>query len=522
MFFRRLNWNVVGWFRTVSLISYIVIGLGVAAMIYHYVTTGSALRLGLSFTGGTDITVKFGHPAAAKQPATDISVSKDQIVAALSKAGVTDAQINTLGKAGDVGTSRWTIETQKDFGDKSDPLWSALSGVAPIDRQQSSVSTVGPSLSHEYLWNAVKALLIAISIQFIYIAFRFGWNYIFGLVTVIALVRDSAMMIGIYAIADKRVDDAFLAAVLTVIGYSVMDTIVILDRIRENSKLMAGDPFDHIVNQSILQTMTRSVNTLATVVITLVALLALGGASLQNFAFALLVGIVSGGYHSIFYSAPLVARFQKNIRERARISGARNSLEAGPRTVAEARAQGGKSVGNREEVIAARKARRERERQAAQRGVSPARYKKNRPEGSPASAVGVVEPDVAYDEEYLDREVDLEHEHLATLDREHDIDPLDAQNAGIHDRDYELGHEEITLNLDDVETPRPAPAHPGEDHKYKPAASDAGGGGFRSAPRHVRQRVIDARSSRRRGDVSRRTLRQKRKLSRARPVCDDR
>ncbi|GAC1590176.1 MAG: hypothetical protein NVS3B28_16920 [Candidatus Velthaea sp.] len=466
MFFRRLNWNVVGWFKTVSLISYIVIGLGVVAMIYHYVTTGSALRLGLSFTGGTDITVKFGKPAdtAHRKPATDISVNKDQIVAALSKAGVSDAQINTLGKAGDTGTSRWTIETQKDFGDKSDPLWSALSGIAPIDRQQSSVSTVGPSLSHEYLFNAVKALLIAISIQFLYIAFRFGWNYIFGLVTVIALVRDSAMMIGIYAIADKRVDDAFLAAVLTVIGYSVMDTIVILDRIRENSKLMAGEAFDHIVNQSILQTMTRSVNTLATVVITLVALLALGGASLQNFAFALLVGIVSGGYHSIFYSAPLVARFQSRIRERARISGTKNSLEAGPRTVAEARAQSGKSSANRDEVIAARKARRERERQAAQRGNGPARYKKNRPEAGPATAVGVVEPEAGFEGEYLEREVDLEHEHLAPHDHDREIDPLDAQNAGIHDRDYELGHEEIVLNLEDVETTPPAPAHPGEEH----------------------------------------------------------
>ena len=93
---------------------------------------------------------------------------------------------------------------------------------------------------------------------------------------------------------------------LTVVGYSVMDTIVILDRIRENVKIMNGQPYATIVNTSILQTMTRSVNTLATVVVTLVALLAFGGASLQNFAFALLVGICSGGYHSIFYSAPLV------------------------------------------------------------------------------------------------------------------------------------------------------------------------------------------------------------------------
>src|SRR5664279_2667587 len=111
MFFRRLNWNVVGWFNTVSYISYAVIALGVAATIYPYVTTGSALRLGLSFTGGTDITVAY------KQ-----SVSREQIAAALQKIGDSDGQINTLSKAGDIGTPRWTIATQKDFGNDSGPL----------------------------------------------------------------------------------------------------------------------------------------------------------------------------------------------------------------------------------------------------------------------------------------------------------------------------------------------------------------------------------------------------------------
>jgi preprotein translocase subunit SecF len=439
MFFRRLNWNVVGWFNTVSYISYAVIALGAAAMIYHYVTTGSALRLGLSFTGGTDITVTY------KQ-----SVTRDQIATALQKVGVSDAQINTLTKPGDVGTPRWTIETQKDFGNNSAPLKAVLGAIAPIDPSQVSVSTVGPSLSHEYLFNAIKALVIAIAIQFLYIAFRFGWNYIFGLVTVIALVRDSAMMIGIYAIADKRVDDAFLAAVLTVIGYSVMDTIVILDRIRENVKLMAGQKFDTIVNTSILQTMTRSVNTLATVVITLVALLALGGASLQNFAFALLVGICSGGYHSIFYSAPLVAKLQNAQRERAHTGS--SNLEQ-PRTKAEARQQAakaaGSSVADRDAVLAARKARRERERSATQRPGAPARYKRRRPD-SPASAVGVVDPGVehAYDEANVE-EFEPEHE-IPTGER---VDPLDAQNAGQHDRDYDLGHEEIHLNLEAVDAP---------------------------------------------------------------------
>jgi preprotein translocase SecF subunit len=461
MFFRRLNWNVVGWFNTVSYISYAIIALGVVAMVYHYATTGSALRLGLSFTGGTDITVTY------KQ-----SVTREQLAAALGTVGVADAQINTLGKAGDVGTPRWTIETQKDFGDNSAPLKAALASVGPIDARQVAVSTVGPSLSHEYLFNAVKALVIAIAIQFLYIAFRFGWNYIFGLVTVIALVRDSAMMIGIYAIANRRVDDAFLAAVLTVIGYSVMDTIVILDRIRENTKLMAGQRFDTIVNTSILQTMTRSVNTLATVVVTLVALLALGGASLQNFAFALLVGICSGGYHSIFYSAPLVAKLQN--AQRARTLAAGTALDM-PRTKAEARQASAKSasvVADRDAVLAARKARRERERLAQKSPAAPPRYKRRRPQ-SPASAIGVVEPDLAHEYDETDEYTEHESAGGEMPGGGHLLDPLDAQIAGQHERDYELGHEEIHLNLEAVDAPhyvapvRPKAADPlpGDDAK---------------------------------------------------------
>ncbi len=442
MFFRRLNWNVVGWFRTVSAISYAVILLGVIFMGYHWVKDGSPLRLGLSFTGGTDLTVKYATP-----------VEKAKIVAALASIGVTDARINTLSKAGEPLGERWTIETQTDFGNNSAPLRKALDSVGPRtdkDREASSTSTVGPSLSHEYLFNAIKALVIAISIQFLYVAFRFGWNLIFGWVCVVALVRDSLMMIGIYGIAGRRVDDAFLAAVLTVIGYSIMDTIVILDRIRENVKLMDGKPFDEIVNTSILQTMTRSVNTLATVVITLVALLAFGGASLQNFAFALLVGICSGGYHSIFFSAPLVAVMQKRVSSRTgRGVFRRSSLAGQPKTVAAAR--GGASAASiqrdREAVAAARRARRELERQgASRRTAAPPRYKRSQqqidyeklenrnfgaqiPQKPPQVEDGEVDP--------------IEH---------HDqIDPLDAQAMGMHDEAAELGHEEIRLNLGDDE-----------------------------------------------------------------------
>jgi preprotein translocase SecF subunit len=424
MLFRRLNWNIVGWFRIVSTISYLIIAAGIATMIYHGFEGGHGfkpshmLRLGLSFTGGTDITVQYAHPATAA------AVTK-----ALAPLHLKDVKITTAGTGG----TGFVIQTTSAYANDSAPLWKALGTVAPVNRAASQIAAVGPSLGAEYLRNALWALVIALSIQFIYIAFRFGWNYIFGLVTVIALVRDAFMMVGIYAIADKRADDAFLAAVLTVIGYSVMDTIVILDRIRENTKLMAGAAYDTIVNESIKQTMTRSFNTLATVVVTLVALLALGGASLKNFAFALLVGICSGGYHSIFYSAPLVLVFRKRQLEAAakrRRLGLAQERTAGARAHAESAALQSRGGVAREDIVAARRERRARRKAARSVApVQPPRYRRKRQE-SGAGAVALEEAPGGMSEE---------------------IDPLDAQVAGLHDAALEQGHEEIHLNLGDEE-----------------------------------------------------------------------
>ncbi len=405
MLFRKLNWNIVGWFRTVSMISYLVIALGVAAMIYHGFEGGQGfqpshmLRLGLSFTGGTDINVTFTQPTTT-----------DAVRAGLAPLSLVDERVTTAGENG----THFLIATQTSFANNSVPLKDALAKVAPVDQSALSITAIGPTLGGEYLRNALWALVIALGIQFLYIAFRFGWNYIFGLVTVVALVRDAAMMIGIYALAGKSADDAFLAAVLTVIGYSVMDTIVILDRIRENTKIMGGQPYDVIVNESIKQTMTRSVNTLATVVITLVALLALGGGSLKNFAFALLVGICSGGYHSIFYSAPLVLVFRKRQLETA-ARKRRESLTVAPASSSRSEGSASGRASSREDIIAARRQRREKQKTVRPEPGSPARYKRK----------------------------------AATME----IDPLDAQTSGLHDAAFDEGHEEITLNLEGFDAP---------------------------------------------------------------------
>ncbi len=414
MLFRRLNWNIVGWFRTVSAISYLVMALGAAAMIYHGFQGGDGfhanhmLRLGLSFTGGTDVSVSYDGP-------TQPQAVKD----ALAPLNLSDERITTAGSDG----KNFQIQTQTSFANNSVPLKDALAKAGPYDASKLSITALGPTLGAEYLRLALWALLIALGIQFIYIAFRFNWNYIFGLVTVIALVRDALVMIGIYAIANRPADDAFLAAVLTVIGYSVMDTIVILDRIRENTKIMGGARYETIVNESIKQTMTRSVNTVATVVITLVALLLLGGGSLKNFAFALLVGILSGAYHSIFFSAPLVVIFRK--RQIAAAERKRRTSLSAPAAVSTSKAATTVSRGaSREDIVAARRARREKQKATRPTASTSARYRRK------AATADVAE-----------------------------IDPLDAQVSGLHEEAFDAGHEEINLNLDGFDTPEHVESH---------------------------------------------------------------
>ena len=177
--------------------------------------------------------------------------------------------------------------------------------------------------------------------------------------------------------------------------------------------------------------MTRSFNTLATVVITLVALLALGGASLKNFAFALLVGICSGGYHSIFYSAPLVLVFRKRQLEaaaRRRRAGLSQDRTVTARSRSESTALQSRTGVAREDIVAARRERRQKAKSArATPPAAPQRYRKKR--GDSTGAVAIEEP-YAGEEEAI-------------------IDPLDAQKAGLHDAALEQGHEEISLNLED-------------------------------------------------------------------------
>lgn len=186
--------------------------------------------------------------------------------------------------------------------------------------------TVGPSVGRETAQKAIKAVIAASLAIVFYITFAFRkipkpYSSIkFGLVAVIALIHDILVVVGVFSFLGHfykvEVDSLFITALLTVMGFSIHDTIVVFDRIRENLRKMAGRQFSEIVNESIIQTLVRSLSTSLTVLFTLSALLLFGGESIRWFIVALLIGIASGTYSSIFNAAPLLVVWEEWSKRR--------------------------------------------------------------------------------------------------------------------------------------------------------------------------------------------------------------
>jgi preprotein translocase SecF subunit len=217
----------------------------------------------------------------------------------------------------------FTVETQTDFTkvDPKHPETSLDAIMADVqlkygDAYVQSSDEVGPAIASETARNAILAVLVASAFILGYITWAFrhvgGWrqSVVYGACAIIALLHDAFVILGLWAIFghffDFKVDTLFVTAVLTVIGFSVHDTIVVFDRVRENLARRTGESFEEVVNASLVQTMSRSLNTSLTVLITLAALTLFGGATIRSFTLALLIGIASGTYSSIFNASMLL------------------------------------------------------------------------------------------------------------------------------------------------------------------------------------------------------------------------
>lgn len=185
--------------------------------------------------------------------------------------------------------------------------------------------SVGPTIGKETTENAAKAVILASIAIVLYVAWAFRQipkpysSFRFGICAVVALIHDVLVIIGLFSLFGHffkvEIDNLFITALLTIMGFSVHDTIVVFDRIRENLRKMAGEPFDLVVNESIIQTLARSLSTSLTVLFTLFALLLFGGESIRWFIVALLIGITSGTYSSVFNAAPLLVVWDEISRK---------------------------------------------------------------------------------------------------------------------------------------------------------------------------------------------------------------
>jgi preprotein translocase subunit SecF len=266
------------------------------------------LKPGIDFAGGQVMEVK-----QAK--------NQDEVKAIFVQAGVRDLTITSGGDG--VVIARYRDAEGKSAVETNAEIKAKLATIGAVE---ASFESVGPSVSRDITRNAILAVGLAsvAIVVFMAIAFRnmpppvSPWS--FGMAAVIALLHDTLVMLGIFSILGHffniEIDSLFVTAVLTAIGFSVHDTIVVFDRIRENLKRY-NYPFEVIVNDSIVETLARSLSTSLTVIFTLLALLIFGGETIRIFVFALLIGIFSGTFSSIFNAAPLLVTWNNYKLKRA-------------------------------------------------------------------------------------------------------------------------------------------------------------------------------------------------------------
>jgi preprotein translocase subunit SecF len=180
------------------------------------------------------------------------------------------------------------------------------------------VEIVGPKVGGELRWQAVKATLYALAGMLVYIAFRFEWIY--GAAAVIAVFHDTLITIGLFSLLNKEISLTVIAALLTLVGYSMNDTIVVFDRIRENLKIMRREKLDVLINRSVNQTLSRTILTSGLTFLTVLALFLFGGEVLHGFSLALVIGIIIGTYSSVFIASPILVFWQDFVEKRKKPS----------------------------------------------------------------------------------------------------------------------------------------------------------------------------------------------------------
>lgn len=298
--------------RTYFLFSALLVGAGIIAMLISTLRTGSPFLVGVDFQSGTRFEVQFAEP-----------VGEDELRELFAGFGISNPVVTSL--AGQGLENAWQIRTEFLQPEESRAVLAALEDdLAPLLPDTTQVQTVSASVGAEVTRAAFVAILVASVIILIYIMISFRQvphPFRYGATAVIAMLHDIAIIFGFIAIAGLlfgwEVDALFLTAVLTVAGFSLQDTIVVFDRIRENIGKRPLEDFETLANRSVLETIHRSLATQLNAMFILVAILLFGGASIRHFIAVLFIGLISGTYSSIFGAVPLLVAWEKRALEAA-------------------------------------------------------------------------------------------------------------------------------------------------------------------------------------------------------------
>lgn len=282
--FIRLRWYAIS-------ASAILIMAGIVSIIVK-----GGPKYGVDFLGGTQIRIHFSQ-------VPDLGAVRS----AVGAAGFGDAEIKTFGERNDI-----LIRVQKQELDApvAEGIMRELRQAFPANvPEQRLVESVGPKIGSELRDAAIWATLFSLAMILIYVSFRF--EFIFAVGAVVALFHDVMIALGFFSLLDLEVNLTVVAAFLTIVGFSLNDTIVVMDRIRENRRLVRGASIEHLINVSINQTLGRTILTSLTVMVVVVVLFFLGGEVIHNFAFAMVVGVIAGSYSTIYIAAPVVVEWEK-------------------------------------------------------------------------------------------------------------------------------------------------------------------------------------------------------------------
>ena len=276
---------------------------GLIAMFISWQHFHSPLRPGLDFIGGTRLQLELD---CTQSQNCDRPIDIAKVRRVLASQGLGEGSIQLVGNE----EHAISIRTQPLNVEQRTKLQAALTReVGAFSPNKIQIETVGPILGKQLFISGMTALAASFTGIAIYLSLRFQLDY--AVIAIIALLHDVLITVGVFSILGLifgiEADSLFIVALLTIAGFSVHDTVVIYDRVRENLKLTPERPIDELIDASVRQTLTRSINTVVTVLITLFSLFLLGGATLKNFALTLIIGFTMGAYSSIFIASPLLA-----------------------------------------------------------------------------------------------------------------------------------------------------------------------------------------------------------------------